>query len=202
MVCSFWTAGSGFQGTLCQMFFVCQFLWANKRKRNNPKQEKIVVLKSCSSCHKQNLGVPISKSIWRTSFTEYLGGKKLLLVPDSFPVEAFPRQNEKWKSRKIWLRILRNMKHKLIPTLNDEPFLLLLSLPPSTFYFPQREEPREFYSVVLCFKCRVVHLFPVVLLPGSRGKAENADAKQIITLVLSPVVSGLRILPGLAGIRK
>lgn len=130
------------------MFFLCQLTFCGltrERVRNNPKQEKIVVLISYSSCHKQNLGVFINRSILRTSFTEYLGKKNLLLTPVFFPVEAFPRQKEKWKSRKIYLWILRNMKHKLISALNDKLFIFLLSLPPSTFYFPQREEPRKFF---------------------------------------------------------
>lgn len=105
-------------------------------------------------------------------------------------MEAFPRQSEKRKSREICLQIFGNMKRKLIPTLNDESLLFLLSAPPTTLYFLQREEPREFFSAVLCFKCRVVHLFAVVLLSGSRDNAENAGAKQIVTLVLTPVVSG------------
>lgn len=87
-----------FSGTFCQMFFLCQLTFCGltrERVRNNPKQEKIVVLISYSSCHKQNLGVFINRSILRTSFTEYLGKKNLLLTPVFFPVEAFPRQKEK-----------------------------------------------------------------------------------------------------------
>lgn len=56
--------------------------------------------------------------------------------------------------------------------------------------FSTKGRAQGVFSAVLCFKCRVVHLFAVVLLSGSRDNAENAGAKQIVTLVLTPVVSG------------
>lgn len=89
-----------FSGTLCQMFFLCQLTFCGltrERVRNNPKQEKIVVLISYSSCHKQNLGVFINRSILRTSFTEYLGKKKSPSYPRLFPCGGFSKAEGKMK---------------------------------------------------------------------------------------------------------
>lgn len=149
MMCSFFTAGICFSGTLCQMFFVCELTFCEltkERVRNNP----IVALKSYSSCHKQSLGVPFRRSVLKDLIYRVLGEKNLLLLPVFFPVEAFPGQNEKWKRCKICFRILGNMKRKLIPTFNDKSPLFLSSAPPPLFIFHKGKSPGRFFFQ-LCF---------------------------------------------------